>query len=93
MVENAKDKLLFALSEKNGIIEEEKILSEAGDYREKGALKFFLDLFDDISFEEIPGELEASWKLDDFDISEWRKIKNGAKEILNDSKNHIKKRR
>jgi DNA-directed RNA polymerase delta subunit len=81
-LEEARSQLQFTIKEKNGIIKEDELLSESLEMKEKGALKFFLELFDDIIQQEITGELEKSWALENFSISEWRKVKNEAKEIL-----------
>lgn len=76
------DQLTFTIQEKNGIIKEEGLLSKNLAMKERGSLKFFLDLFDEIEYREILGELESSWIISDFSLTEWRKIKNEVKEIL-----------
>lgn len=74
--------LVFTLQEKNGIIKEEDLLFHGLETKEKGSLKFFLDLYDEIKFRELPKELEPSWTHNDFSLAEWKKIKNEVKEIL-----------
>lgn len=88
-IDDVWDKLRFTLKEKNGIIRQDKLLSDNLDSKEKGSLKFFLDLFGSIDFKEIAGELDASWALDDFSVNEWRKIKNNIKEILEKNQNSL----
>ena len=53
--------LAFTLKEKNGIIKKERLLSQKLEMKERGSLKFFLDLFDEIKFREITKELDPSW--------------------------------
>jgi len=74
--------LSFTIKEKNGIIKEEKLLSQSLEMKERGSLNFFLDLFDEIKYREIPKELEPSWTNSDFSLAEWRKVKSEIKEIL-----------
>jgi DNA-directed RNA polymerase delta subunit len=88
-IEEVSDELRFTLKEKSGIIKKDKLLSNDLDLKERGSLKFFLDLFDNIVFKEIPGELDASWAMEDFNVNEWRKVKNGVKEILEKNKNSL----
>lgn len=85
MVE-AEKQLEFTMGEKNGIIREDKILSESLEAKEKGALKFFLHISDSVVFKEIQGELGKSWMLKNFDVAEWKKIKDEIKSILEESR-------
>jgi DNA-directed RNA polymerase delta subunit len=89
LLDEVLSEIKFTIKEKNGIIKEDKLLSKRLDFKERGSLKFFLDLFDDISFKEIPGEIEESWALNEFSFIEWRKIKNKAKDVLEKSKNPL----
>ena len=82
ILSEVSDEIKFTIKEKSGIIKEERLLSKELDRKEKGALRFFLDLFDSITPNEISGELEKSWMLEDFSLSEWRKVKNEIKEVL-----------
>ncbi|MDO8529129.1 MAG: sigma factor-like helix-turn-helix DNA-binding protein [bacterium] len=75
-------RLEFTIQEKNGIMQEEKILSESLEPKERGAIKFFLHISDNIVFREISGELKKSWMIKSFDFSEWKKVKDGIKLIL-----------
>jgi DNA-directed RNA polymerase delta subunit len=83
------DKIKFTIEEKNDIMKKEVLLSDDLEIKEKGSLKFFLDIFGNFSFKEIQGELEGSWATESFDINEWRKIKNSVKEILEKIKNPL----
>lgn len=84
-----EDKIRFTIKEKNGIIKEEELLTAELEFKEKGALKFFLELFETVSTKEIPGELEKSWSAHDFEVNEWRRIKNSVKDILNEIQNPL----
>lgn len=77
-----EDRIRFTIKEKNGIIKEEELLLAEMEHKERGALKFFLELFDNVNEKEIPQELEKSWAIHDFELSEWRKVKNLAKDVL-----------
>jgi len=79
------DKIVLAIKEKNGIIKEEKLLSGSLETKERGSLKFFLDFFDEIEYRETSGELESSWTINDFSLTEWKMAKNKVKEILEKS--------
>lgn len=81
-LDEAEDELRFTIKEKNGIIREDKLIFGELESKERGAMKFFLELVDSINFKEISGELDESWALEEFDISEWRKVKNEIKEVL-----------
>jgi DNA-directed RNA polymerase delta subunit len=74
--------LKFTIEEKNGIMEEDELLKEASDDKEKGSLKFFLELIDEIKCREIPGEMGKSCMTKNFDMAEWRKVVNEVKSIL-----------
>ncbi|MFH0969140.1 MAG: HTH domain-containing protein [Patescibacteria group bacterium] len=82
VIEEIKNKLAFTIKEKSGIIKEEELMAQTADLKERGALKFFLDLFDNIEYREILGEVEGSWSNGEFSLNEWRKTKNLIKEIL-----------
>lgn len=79
-----KQKLEFTIKENNGIIKEKDILDRLGgkDGRERGAIEFFLDCFDEITRKEIKEEMEKSLALSDFDLVSWREMKNNAMDIL-----------
>jgi len=87
--EEVLNEIKFTIKEKSGIIKEDSLLSSNLELKEKGSLKFFLDLFDSIDFKEIPGELRESWTTEDFNIGEWRKVKNELKEILEKNQNPL----
>lgn len=84
-----EERLEFTIGEKNGIIREDKMLSESLEAKEKGALKFFLHISDSVVFKEIQGELKKSWMLKNFDVAGWKRIKNEVKSILEKSQRPI----
>ena len=88
-LDEAAGEIKFTIKEKSGIIKEDKLFPSYFDLKEKGSLKFFLDLFDGVDFKEIPEELDASWTMEDFNIGEWKKVKNGVKEILEKNQNSL----
>jgi hypothetical protein len=88
-IDGVREEIKFTIKEKNDIIKEDKLLSDKLEIKEKGSLKFFLDLFDSIDYREIPGELDGSWVVEDFSIDEWRKVKNEVKEILEKNQNPL----
>ena len=75
------EEIKFTIEEKNGIIKEEIILENL-DSKEKGALRFFLELFDDVEEKEVPRELEKSWLLKSFEMNKWKRVKNLVKEVM-----------
>jgi DNA-directed RNA polymerase delta subunit len=74
----------YAISENSGIIEKNELLVFLGrnDLQEKGAIAFFLECLDNVTPIEIKGEILKSYLRKDFDLELWKKIKNGAKDIL-----------
>jgi DNA-directed RNA polymerase delta subunit len=83
-VSQAKDRLIFTISQKSGIIRQEELISGVGREipNETASARFFLDCFDDFSRIEAKGEIEKSYALPGFEIDEWRKIKNTVRGIL-----------
>ncbi len=77
-------KIAFTIGEKNGIIEKENLISIVGkrNSNEMAAARFFLDYLKNFSEIEIKGELKKSYILPDFNVEEWKKIKNASKNIL-----------
>jgi predicted Zn-ribbon and HTH transcriptional regulator len=88
-LDEINERIRFTVKEKNDIIKEEELLPENFELKERGALRLFLELFDDISLKEIPGELEKSWATKNFSLSEWRKTINEITEILESGKNPL----
>jgi hypothetical protein len=86
-----KEKILFQIKEKSGIIKEQELLQVLanGDKKEEGSIVFFLEFFDEFVFVEIPGEIEKSWKLKSFDLNNWKKIKETVKDILSQEEKPI----
>jgi DNA-directed RNA polymerase delta subunit len=87
-VAQAKSKIAFTISQKNGIIDKEELIRLAGkeNIQEASAARFFLDCFKDFTAREIKGELKKSYMFTGFDVDEWRKFKNAAHNILESEK-------
>lgn len=81
-------KIAFTIEKKSGIMEESRLVSGAGrnDLNEMAAVKFFLDCLESFAKIEIKDELKKSYILPVFSLSEWKKIKNEAKKILDAEK-------
>lgn len=79
-----REKITFTVREKSGIIKEQELIEllSFGDKKDRGAVRFFLDLLDDIRIEEKEKELEKSYAFSDFILENWQKIKNDVKAIL-----------
>jgi DNA-directed RNA polymerase delta subunit len=88
VVQEARQKLAFTISEKNGIINKEELVKLLGNgsHNEAAAVDFLLDCFDDFVSIEIKDELKKSYTLKNFNIDEWRKLKNSAKLVLEKEK-------
>lgn len=84
----AEQNIAFTIGEKSGIIDKEELLSIAGKggADEEAAAGFFLDCVKSFVQSEIKNELKKSFALPDFDIEEWRKLKNAARNILESEK-------
>lgn len=78
------ENILLALRKNGGIMEEKQLLMELGkgDKSQQAAASFFLECADGILSNEIKGELAFSFCLEDFDLENWRSIKNLVIEIL-----------
>jgi DNA-directed RNA polymerase delta subunit len=87
VLEQAKEKIIFQIQKRSGIIREEELLVilSGGNKKEEGAIAFFLEFFDDFIFVEIPGETEKAWKLKNFSLEDWRKAKDAVKNILEEA--------
>jgi len=83
-LKDVREKIAFTLKEKNGIIQEEEIINALGgnSESEKGAISFFLDVFDEILTAEIPSEMEKSKAFADFDFEHWKHVMETAKKVL-----------
>lgn len=86
VLNQAKERILFQIQKRNGIIKEEELLSvlSNGDRKEEGAIIFFLEFFDDSVFVDLPGETEKAWRLKNFNLEEWKKTKDATKNLLQD---------
>ena len=79
-----QERVILALQSNGGIMSEKELLVALGkDVKsEQAAVSFFLECFDGIISNEIKGELAFSFSLPNFDIENWRAVKNGAIAIL-----------
>lgn len=84
----AAEKIAFTISEKNGIMEKEELISliSHGNPQEAGALGFFLNFPENVIPREIKGELKKSYALTEFSADDWKKLKNAARNILESEK-------
>ena len=87
ILDQVKEKMLFQIQERSGIIKEEELLSvlSGGSKKEEGAIIFFLEFFDEFVLVEIPGETEKAWRIKNFSLEDWRKAKDVVKNILEES--------
>jgi len=83
-----EEAVTLALNNNGGIMEEKNLLAilGKGEKSEEAAVSFFLECFDNIMENEIKGELKKSFSLNDFNIENWRIVKNDAIEILKTQK-------
>lgn len=88
LIFEAGEKIMFTIKEKNDIIEANALISACGksDSSEMAAVRFFLEFLGDFKKEEIENELKKSYTLSDFDLEEWKKVKNIARNILESEK-------
>lgn len=88
LIVEMEQKITFTIEKKSGIIEKNRLVSETGknDLNEMAAVKFFLDCLGSFTGIEIKDELKKSYVLSGFSLSEWKKIKNEAKKILDVAK-------
>ncbi len=84
LIVEMEEKIAFTIEKKSGIMEKSKLVLEAGknDLNEMATVKFFLDCLGSFTGIEIKDELKKSYVLPGFNLSEWKKIKNEAKKIL-----------
>jgi DNA-directed RNA polymerase specialized sigma subunit len=79
-----RETIVLALKDNSGIMEEKNLLNALGEGRtsEQAAATFLLECIDDVISVEEKGELMFSFSLQDFDLSQWRIVKNAAIVIL-----------
>jgi len=79
-----QEKAALALRSNGGIMEEKQLISVLGksNANEGAAVRFFLECMDNISGIEIKDELKFSYVLKDFDIEQWKTVKNTIIEVL-----------
>ncbi len=83
-LQEVRENIDFTINKKSGIIEKSEIelLPEKADEQEKKSLRFFLDFFEDFALYEIKDEMKRSYGNRGFDLENWKRIKNHAKETL-----------
>lgn len=83
-----QERIILAIRENGGIMDEKKLLSTLGKgvASEAAAVSFFLECMETIVPVEEKGEIIFSYMLPDFEIEKWRKIKNEAVNILKEQK-------
>lgn len=79
-----RENIILALKENGGIMEEKQLLQALGKGQasEKAAASFFLECIDGVLSNEVKGELFFSFALKDFDIENWRTVKDKVIGIL-----------
>ena len=84
----AKELILFTISKKNGIMEENKLIRQLGkgNRQEEASVRFFLVCFDNFEQIEFKGEFKKSYALEGLSLEYWKKIKNIARNILESEK-------
>lgn len=88
MFKQIEQEVILAIQANGGIMGEKKLLKTLGKNvaSEAAAVRFFLECLKSIVPMEEKSELSFSYALGEFEIAEWRKIKNAAIEILNEQK-------
>lgn len=80
-----------ALREKSGVIRVETLLDElsVNSAKERGALLAFLDSLSIVKEEKATKEFEKLFRLHDFSLTKWKKVKDLAKAILVEAKDAV----
>lgn len=75
------------LEEKNGIIKTDKLLDILAPQggKERGALLAFIECLSIVKYEKATNEYEEVYRLKDFSLAEWKKVKDTAKTILEEA--------
>lgn len=81
------ERIQSTLEEKNGIIKTDKLLDILAPMggKERGALLTFIECFPVIKHEKATEECEETYRLKDFSFVEWKKVKDTAKTILEET--------
>lgn len=90
-MDKARQRVEFTIRRNSGIIKEEDILNQlgGGDAKERNAVKLLLECLGGISSKEMENEFEKSYFIDGFDFSEWKRVKDAAKSILEEEKEAV----
>lgn len=83
-IDAAVARIIFTIKDKNGIIEEIELISilSKGSKHEGAAIRLITDSFDDFVKHETKQEMKKSISIADFNVADWKKLKNYAGEIL-----------
>jgi DNA-directed RNA polymerase specialized sigma subunit len=84
----AEDKIVFAIGNNNGIMEESKLIEKlsGGDYKEANAVALFGELSDKIIAFEEKGEIKKSWAVSRDVLGKVQEIERLSKEIFGKEK-------
>lgn len=80
-------KIQSTLEGKNGIIKTEKLLDILAPHggKERGALLAFIECLPFIKYEKATKEHEEIYRLENFSLVEWKKVKDAARAILEEA--------
>lgn len=76
------DRIYFTIKDRNGIIREEEMFSIVSKEGDRGIVRLFLELAEDILPIKEHSEIEKSWFLSGFDFNFWKNLKSEAIAIL-----------
>ena len=81
------ERIQSTLEGKNGIIKTEKLLDMLAPRggKERGALLVFIECLPVIKYEKATREYEEIYRLKDFSLAEWKKVKDAAKAIFEEA--------
>ncbi len=84
----AVKEIMLAIEKTSGIIRKERLIQILGKGRtkEEGAVLFFLDCMKAVELLEIKGEISESYCSSDFDLENWKMIKEEAIAFLKEKK-------
>lgn len=88
------DSIERALTERHGIMKSEELLEKLSlkSKKERGALLAFLEALSIVKEEKVTKEYERLYRLKDFPMARLKKIKEGAKTILEEAKDALEEK-
>lgn len=83
-LQEVRNSMRFAIGQRSGIIKLKELIEKLGNgnVSEEGAVRFFLDCAADCVAIDVKGEIVKSCGNPDFDVEQWRVIKDKTKELL-----------